>query len=211
MTGVILCGGRITDYPFMKKYLIGADLVISADSGARHCRSFELVPDLLVGDFDSVTDADYKDLVSAGVEIVRFPVEKDMTDSELAIDIALEKGCNRVILLGALGTRLDHSVSNLFLLKKLLDRGAEGILADENNEARLIDSSIEFEREKDAFLTLLPVAGPAKGVTTQGLYYPLENATLEVGSSWGVSNRFSSEKAAVTVQEGTLLVILSRD
>jgi thiamine pyrophosphokinase len=211
MTGVILCGGRIADYRFMRKYLDGADLVISADSGARHCKGFDVVPDLLVGDFDSVSDADYKGLVSAGVEIARFPVEKDMTDSELAIDIALEKGCSRVIMLGALGTRLDHSVSNLFLLKKLLDRGAEGILADENNEARLIDSSIVLDREKDAFLTLLPIAGPARGVTTQGLYYPLENATLEVGSSWGVSNKFSSEKAVVTVRQGALLVILSRD
>jgi thiamine pyrophosphokinase len=211
MTGVIICGGRITDYIFMKKYLEDADLVISADSGARHCKSFDIVPDLLVGDFDSVSDADYRDLVSAGVGILKFPVEKDMTDSELAIDIALEKGCSRVLLLGALGTRLDHSLSNLFLLKKLLDRGKEGILADENNEARLINHSIELESKKDVYITLLPVAGPAKGVTTQGLYYPLENATLEVGSSWGVSNRFSSEKAAVTVQEGTLLVILSRD
>lgn len=211
MIGVILCGGRITDYSFMRKYLIGADFVISADSGARHCRGFNVIPDLLVGDFDSVSDADYRDLVSAGVEIAKFPVEKDMTDSELAIDIALEKGCSRVILLGALGTRLDHSVSNLFLLKKLLDRGAEGILADENNEARLIDSSVELDCEKGVFVTLLPVAGSAMGVTTQGLYYPLENATLEVGSSWGVSNRFSLDKAAVTVQEGILLVILSRD
>ncbi len=211
MTGVIICGGRIADYKFMRKYLRNADLVISADSGARHCKCFEVVPDLLVGDFDSVNEADYKDFVSAGVEIAQFPVEKDMTDSELAIDIALEKGCSRVILLGALGTRLDHSVSNLFLLKKLLETGAEGILADENNEARLIDRRIVLDREQDVFVTLLPIAGPAKGVTTKGLYYPLEDATLEVGSSWGVSNKFSSEKAVVTVQKGTLLVILSRD
>jgi thiamine pyrophosphokinase len=211
MTGVILCGGRITDYEFMKKYLNGVDLVIAADSGARHCRSFDILPDLLVGDFDSIGDADYKSLVSAGIEITKFPAEKDMTDSELAIEIALGKGCSRVILLGALGTRLDHSLSNLFLLKKLLNSGAEGILADENNEARMIDSSIELEYEKDSFVTLLPIAGSAKGVTTQGLYYPLENATLEVGSSWGVSNRFTSEKAAVTVREGKLLVVLSRD
>lgn len=211
MTGVIICGGSITDYTFMKTYLMEAELVISADSGARHCRKWGIVPDLLVGDFDSVSDTDYSDLVSAGVEILRFPVEKDMTDSELAIEIALEKGCNRVILLGVLGTRLDHSISNLFLLKKLLDRGAEGILADENNEARLIDKYIELERKEDIFVTLLPVAGPAMGVTTTGLYYPLENATLKVGSSWGVSNRFSADRATVTVEEGILLVILSRD
>ena len=211
MNGIILCGGKIDDYKFMRKYLIGIDYMISADSGARHCKGFDVIPDLLVGDFDSVSDTDYRNLLSAGVEVAKFPAEKDMTDSELAIDIALEKGCKKVILLGALGTRLDHSVSNLFLLKKLLDRGAEGILADENNEARLTDSRIELVRKNDAFVTLLPVAGAAVGVTTQGLYYPLDNATLEVGSSWGVSNRFSAEKAIVTVKQGTLLAIVSRD
>jgi thiamine pyrophosphokinase len=211
MTGVVLCGGRITDYEALKKYLKGAELVISADSGARHCRNFGLVPDLLVGDFDSVSEADYAGLVSAGVEIARFPVEKDMTDSELALEIAIEKGCRRVILLGALGTRLDHSLSNVFLLKKLLDSGVEGILADENNEARLINDKIELDREEDRYLTLLPFAGDAEGVTIQGFYYPLENATLKVGSSWGVSNRFASGRAVVTVRKGCLLVLLSKD
>lgn len=211
MTGVIVCGGEIKNYKYMKKYFKGSQIVISADSGARHCKSFQVMPDLLVGDFDSVLGADYADLAAAGVEIVRFPVEKDMTDSELAIEIALEKGCSKIILLGALGTRLDHSVSNLFLLKKLLDLDVDGIIADEHNEVKLINSSIVLTREEGTFITLLPLAGSAKGVTTKGLYYPLENATLEVGSSWGVSNRFSEDIAQVTVEEGYLLVIKARD
>lgn len=211
MTGVIVCGGRIDDYGFLKKYFNDVKLVISADSGARHCKSFQVTPDLLVGDFDSVSEADYIGLDAAGVEILRFPVEKDMTDSELAIEIALERGCSKVILLGALGTRLDHSVSNLFLLKKLLDLGVEGIIADEHNEVRLINSSIELERENGVNITLLPLAGGTKGVTTQGLYYPLKNAVLEVGSSWGVSNKFSEDIARVTVEEGYLLVMKARD
>lgn len=211
MTGVILCGGRITDYEYMRKYLPGKALILSADSGARHCRSFGILPDLLLGDFDSVSESDYAALIASGVETARYPEEKDMTDSELAVEIALKKGCDRVILLGALGTRLDHSASNLFLLKKLLDQGAEGILADEHNEVRLIDKRIELEKQDDAFVTLLPLAGSAIGVSTQGLYYPLDNATLEVGSSWGVSNRFISEKAVVTLREGYLLVMISRD
>lgn len=211
MTGVIVCGGKIENYNYMQKYFKGAQIIISADSGARHCKAFQVTPDLLVGDFDSVLGADYADLAAAGVEIVRFPVEKDMTDSELAIEIALEKGCSRIILLGALGTRLDHSVSNLFLLKKLLDLDVDGIIADEHNEVKLINSSIALTREEGTFITLLPLAGSAKGVTTKGLYYPLENATLEVGSSWGVSNRFSEDIAQVTVEEGYLLVIKARD
>ena len=211
MTGIIVCGGKIENHKYMKKYFDEAQIVISADSGARHCRNFQVTPDLLVGDFDSVYGADYDDLAAAGVEIVQFPVEKDMTDSELAIEIALERGCSKVILLGALGTRLDHSMSNLFLLKKLLDKGIDGIIADEHNEVELINHSIILTREEGIFITLLPLAGSAKGVTTSGLYYPLEDATLEVGSSWGVSNRFSEDIAQVTVKEGYLLVIKARD
>jgi thiamine pyrophosphokinase len=211
MTAVIICGGKIENYGYMKKYFKDARLIISADSGARHCKSFQVMPDLMVGDFDSVSGVDFADFASAGVEIIRFPAEKDMTDSELAIEIALERGCSRIILLGALGTRLDHSVSNLFLLKKLLDKGIDAAIIDEQNEVKLISHSIVLTREEETFITLLPLAGSAKGVTTSGLYYPLENATLEVGSSRGVSNRFSEDVAQVTVKEGYLLVIKARD
>ena len=211
MTGVIVCGGRIEDYSRMKSYFENAGLVISADSGARHCRKFQVVPDLLVGDFDSVSEADYAEMAALGVEIARFPAEKDMTDSELAVDTAVKRGCKRIILLGVLGERQDHSLSNLFLLKMLLDRGVEGIVADEHNEIRLIDKSIVLEREEGVYITLLPLAGNAEGVSTQGLYYPLDNATLEIGSSRGVSNQFSAEKARVDVRKGYLLVMKTRD
>ena len=211
MTAVIICGGKIQHYEYLKKYFRDAPFIISADSGARHCRSFGVIPDLLVGDFDSISEADYGGLKAAGTQIQRFPIEKDMTDSELAVKIAIEKGCNKIILLGAIGTRLDHSLSNLFLLKKLLDEGVEGVVADENNEVTLIKDRILLDREEGTNITLLPLAGSAKGVTTKGLYYPLTNATLEVGSSWGVSNLFSEDKAQVTVKEGYLLVIKARD
>ncbi len=211
MTAVIICGGKIQQYEYLKKYFRDVPFVISADSGARHCRSFGVIPDLLVGDFDSISEADYGGLKAAGTQIQRFPIEKDMTDSELAVKIAIEKGCSKIILLGAMGTRLDHSLSNLFLLKKLLDAGVEGVVADENNEVTLIKDSILLDREEGTNITLLPLAGSAKGVTTKGLYYPLTNATLEVGSSWGVSNLFSEDRAQVTVKEGYLLVIKARD
>jgi thiamine pyrophosphokinase len=103
MTGVIVCGGRIENYEVLRKYFEGARLVISADSGAYHCRQFGVKPDLMVGDFDSVSSDDYSCLEGAGVESIRFPIEKDMTDSELAIEIAVKRGCTRLILLGALG------------------------------------------------------------------------------------------------------------
>jgi len=211
MTCVIFCGGRINDYECIRKYTGGAGLIIAADSGARHCRKLGLKPGILLGDFDSISKSDWDALNDNETEILKFPSEKDMTDSELAIDIALERGCDKVILLGAVGSRLDHSLSNVFLLKKLTDRNCEGVIADEKNEIRLIRDSIELKREVDAVVTLLPMAGNAVGVSTKGLRYPLHDATLEAGSSWGVSNEFSEDTAMVTVKKGYLLVIVSRD
>ncbi len=211
MTCIIFCGGRIADYEYVKKYTEGAGLVIAADSGARHCRELKLKPGILLGDFDSISKSDWDKFSENGTEIVKYPSEKDMTDSELAVEIAMERGCTNVILLGAVGSRLDHSLSNIFLLKKLADRNCEGLIADEKNEIRLIRDRIELKREAGVFLTLLPMAGNASGVSTKGLRYPLKDAVLETGSSWGVSNEFSEDTALVTVREGYLLVILSRD
>lgn len=211
MSCLIFCGGAIDDYGFIKRYMQGAELVLCVDSGARHCRKLQVTPDFLIGDFDSISEDDFSALAEAGVPIIRYPAEKDMTDSELAVQTACDRGCKSVILLGAIGSRLDHSLSNLFLLKKMADLNVEGMIANEYNEVMLINGSITLEREEGTFITLLPLAGSAKGVTTEGLYFPLADATLEVGSSWGVSNKFADNVATVTVKEGYLLVIKSRD
>ena len=211
MNCVIFSGGKIDDYEYLKKYLDKADFIISADSGAYHCRMLGIKPDVMVGDFDSIDGCAFNALKDTGTEVIRYPAEKDMTDSELAVEIAVSKGCSRVILLGATGSRLDHSVSNIFLLKKLLDSNIEGIIANEKNEVRLIRDNITLKREDGVFVTLLPISGDAAGVTTRGLYYPLENAVLAVGSSRGVSNQFSEDEAYVEVKNGLLLVIISRD
>jgi thiamine pyrophosphokinase len=211
MTGLIFCGAPIKDYSYVREYLLEAELVISADSGARHCRMMNIIPDFLIGDFDSINDADYSWLVEAGVQVIQYPIKKDMTDSEIAVQVALEKGCGKIVVLGAIGSRLDHTTANLLLLKKLTDLNVEGIIADEKNEARIIKSNIELKRKKDSFVTLLPIAGNAGGVTTQGLSYPLTDALLELGSSLGVSNQFAEDIAHVEVKEGYLMVIISRD
>lgn len=211
MKCVVFCGGAIEDYGLVKNYLQGAELVLCVDSGARHCRELHVTPDYLIGDFDSISEDDFSALAEASVPIIRFPSEKDMTDSELAIQTACDKGCKSIILLGAVGSRLDHSLSNIFLLRKMADLNVEGMIVNEHNEVILINKSITLEREEGMFVTLLPLAGSAKGVTTAGLYYPLVDATLEVGSSWGVSNKFVADSATVTVKEGYLLVIKSRD
>ena len=152
-------------------------------------------PHILLGDFDSISEEDFRRIKSSGAEVCQFPVEKDMTDSELAVDIAVERGATEVVFIGCMGARMDHTLANIFLLKKLLDRGINAVLIDEYNEIRLIKDYISLDREEGMKISLLPFTARAVGVSTQGLYYPLSEATLEVGGARGVSNEFSSGSA----------------
>lgn len=208
---VIISNGNIGSYESYKKYLDGADLIICADGGAHHARSLGVMPHLLIGDFDSVSPDDLKHFKDAGVEIVEFPVEKDMTDTELAVEIAMERGYRKVVIIGGTGTRLDHTLSNIFLLKKLFDAGAKGIVVDGHNEVMLVDHKVILEREENTKVTLLPLSEKAEGITTKGLYYPLNNAQIQFGSSLGVSNEFIGDTAEISLTRGLLLVIKARD
>lgn len=211
MTAIIVCGGSILDYSYLKKHFEKADLIICADGGAYHLGKLGIIPDILIGDFDSINGCDFDTLLDAGVEVIKYPMEKDTTDTQLAVQLSIDRVCDRVILLGATGTRLDHTMANIFLLRMLLESGVKGMIADEHNEIEMINSSISLKRETGVKVSLLPVGGNVTGVTTEGLYYPLNNATLEFGSTQGVSNEFSEETASVTIIDGLLLVIRSRD
>jgi thiamine pyrophosphokinase len=211
MTAVIVCNGSISNYQYFKDYFNKADLIIAVDGGAAHLKRFDVKPHLLLGDFDSISDKDLSFYKNLGIEILNFPKEKDMTDTELAVEIAIKRGCRFIIMIGALGTREDHSLSNIFILKMMLDRGVQGLIINENNEITLIKDKIELNREENMNITLLPLSERVEGVTTKGLYYPLHNATINMGSSWGVSNKFTEDKAEVTIRSGLMLVIKSRD
>jgi len=211
MTAIIICNGSVADYSFYKKYFSKADLVICADGGAEHAKRFGIKPDVVLGDFDSMSEDSLSYFENMGAEIFKFPSEKDMTDAELAVEFAIDRGAASVIIIGGIGTRIDHTLSNVFILKKLLDRGVKGIIADEHNEITLISDRILLQKEEGVRVTLLPLTDKVEGVTTKGLYYKLNNATIMMGSSWGVSNEFSDDVAEVSIKAGLLLVIKSRD
>jgi len=211
MKAVIICNGNMDNYIYYNKYLEGAGLIICADGGAAHARKLGIIPHILMGDFDSINKDDYRYFEDKGVAIKTFPAEKDMTDAELAVSLALEKGCSEIVLIGAAGSRLDHSLANILLLKTMLDRGVKGYIANETNEITLIRDKIELDREEGVRITLLPLSERVEGVTTRGLHYPLVNATMPMGTTWGVSNEFSEDRAEVTLSKGVLIVIKSRE
>jgi thiamine pyrophosphokinase len=181
--------------------------VIAADSGVDHARALGLRVDVAVGDFDSVSVAGLEWAEQLGARIERHAQEKDATDLELALDAALALAPDRILVVGAGGGRLDHYLANLLLL------GAErlGAVSVDAYVGSAHVCVVRGERTiagmPGGLVTLLPVNGPACGVTTDGLVYPLDDATLEPGSSRGVSNVLVGSEARVSIGSGVLLVI----
>ncbi|WP_265444610.1 thiamine diphosphokinase [Acetivibrio straminisolvens] len=211
MYALIVCNGSIIDYSYHKKFFEEADFIVCADGGALHLQRLGIKPDVLLGDFDSIEDKHLEYYKEQNVEIFKFPSEKDMTDTELAVDTVIDKGYKDIVIIGGTGTRLDHTLSNIFLLKQMLDRGVRGRIVNEYNEIFLISHSVEIEAEEGCYLTLLPLTSKVEGITTKGLYYPLKGETIEMGSTRGVSNCFVAKTAQISITSGILIAIKTRE
>ena len=178
------------------------DYVIAADGGYLACRRAGIVPDLLVGDFDSMAEpADFPN-------ILRLPVEKDDTDTFLAAKYAMERGCRTFHIYGGTGGRLDHTLANLQLLVWLSQRGAGGYLYDEGfTYTAVTNGAITIPQGPEWGLLSVFCMGPdAKGVYESGVQYPLEDAVLTAGFPLGVSNHIIAPQARISVREGSLVI-----
>ncbi|MHB8062825.1 MAG: thiamine diphosphokinase [Ruminiclostridium sp.] len=211
MKAVLVCNGSVSDYDSIKKYIKLSDYIISVDGGAGHLRKMGITPNILIGDFDSANSEDLKFFIDQGIEAYKFQTEKDMTDSELAVEKALKIGADELLFIGAIGSRADHSFTNILLLKKLLDIGVKACIIDENNQIYMFKTTFTIQKQDGYKLSLIPISEIVTGVSTKGLKYKLNDATMNLGTSWGVSNEFLEDNATVTIEEGILLVCLSRD
>ena len=177
------------------------DCILAADGGLCHVQRLGLTPQGVIGDFDSLgyTPEDAR----------VFPVEKDDTDSMLAVRHGLSLGYREFLLYGALdGARLDHAVANFQTLQFLADHGARGYLIGKEQTVTVVkNGSISFDGDAQGHISLFCMGKDAQGVTLQGLKYPLENGTLTAGFPLGVSNHFTGQPAKISVTDGSLLVI----
>lgn len=179
------------------------DLQIAADAGLRLCRELGRTPDLVLGDFDSM------DVSEAPADARRVPVEKDDTDTGLALREGLRRGCREFFIYGGTGgRRLDHTLANLQSLAFLRENGARGWLYDRDFVYTVIkNETLTLRREVDwGLVSLFALGDRARGVTLTGLQYPLDHAELTCAFPLGVSNHFAAETATVTVEDGLLLV-----
>ena len=180
------------------------DYVLAADGGLRHLEKLNIVPNGIIGDFDSLG------FVPEGAEV--FPVEKDDTDAMLAAKKGLELGFRSFLFYGGLdGPRLDHTVANFQTLQYLADRGAVGYLVGNSHMVTVLkEGTITFPARDEGILSVFCMGADAEGVTIQGAKYELKNGTLTAGFPLGVSNHFVGKDVSVSVKKGSLLLLWDR-
>ena len=198
---IIFCAGGFSR---LAEPVRPADLLIAADGGLTHLKNLGLAPQVILGDFDSLG------YVPAGAQV--FPVEKDDTDSMLAVRHGLKAGCDRFLLYGSLdGPRLDHTMANFQTLQYLADQGATGYLVGEQYMVTVLkNGALHFPASAQGTVSVFCLGADAEGVSLSGLKYDLDNGTLTAGYPLGVSNSFTGKPAQICVKNGSLLVLYDR-
>jgi thiamine pyrophosphokinase len=209
MRTIIFANGHLKKTEHILAIIQADDLLIAADGGARHFRNLGLVPHFAVGDFDSLTTAETLELEQSGVQIIRYSERKDYTDLELALQLAVERGADEVIIFAALGNRWDQTLANLLLPAASHLSQLQVRLIDNEQEITLLrgGESLALTGLPGDTISLISVRGDAEGVTTHGLEYPLNQEKLFFGSTRGVSNVMRNSHAQVSLDKGLLICV----
>jgi len=207
---LIFANGELPDLEAARKLPAPDDLILCADGGSRHARALGLTPDALIGDLDSITEEELAALAGSKTAVVRAQRDKDETDLELALNYALERDPAFIVIVGALGGRLDHTLGNIALLAdpRLIRRRCS--LDDGVERVVLCRARIEINGAPGDLVSLVPWGGPAEGVRTDGLRWALRGETLLPERSRGISNEMLADTARVFVEYGSVLVIHKR-
>ena len=205
---LIFTGGD-APHPAARDLVTGDVVVIAVDSGWAHACAAGAQPDVLVGDMDSITDTHLADAQALGVEIVRHPVDKDFTDAELALELAVERGHNEITVVSGGGDRIDHVIGflNAAALHAAPGRRIEVVIGRARIAVVSPGSTTVCEVGVEPVVSLVPLGGPAHGVSTRGLRWELTGETLAPLASRGVSNVPLTDTFSVTVDEGRVAVI----
>jgi thiamine pyrophosphokinase len=206
---IIIASGHSTDDASQHQWIREGDLLIGADGGAGRALRWGLVPQFVIGDMDSLSERARQALEAQGATFQDHPRAKDETDLELALSFAAERGAQEIIIFGALGGRLDHTLSNLLLLTLPKLEGVDLRIVHGAEEVLLVrgGETVTVTGNPGDLVSLLPWGGDVHGITTDGLAWALVDDTLKFGFSRGVSNEMDASEACITVEAGRLLVV----
>ena len=209
MSILIFANGDLFPGDWLAPFLDDATQLIGADGGTRHILALGLVPDLVIGDLDSLEKVEVEALRARGVTIDVYPVAKDETDMELALRYAASRDDTPIVILGGLGGRLDQTLANILLLAHPLLVGRKVLLAAANETAWLVTAATEIQGRPGDRISLIPLGGDVQVQRTTGLAWPLNDETLSFGPARGISNRMTAAVATVVLDRGSLLCIHS--
>ncbi|MEK5057579.1 thiamine diphosphokinase [Paenibacillus sp. FSL H7-0326] len=206
----IFTGGELHE-EYIEK-LNADDILIGADYGAWYLVNQQLKPTIAVGDFDSVSEEQYKRIEEYSHQVVRCdPIDKDLSDTELALKYAYSFHPSEIVIFGATGSRLDHTLANIQILSKTLKQGVRCSIINRNNLITATDSRITLHKSEYDYISLIPLTTEVRGIDLDGFMYPLSGAVLSIGDSLGISNQIVNSTGTIRIKEGILLVIQSKD
>ena len=199
MTCYVIGAGDCTELNFEKN---SSDFVVAADGGLRYLDACGIVPDIIIGDFDSLGE------IPEGGNIIRLKPEKDVTDMYAAVEAGIERGYSDFRIYGATGGRLDHTLANIQLIASLAQKGMNAKIIDGSTVITSIcNSSLNFDGEYSGYISVFAHNDVCRGVSIKGLKYELDNAELSNSFPLGVSNEFIGKESAISVEKGTLIII----
>ncbi len=212
MITLIISGGELNSN-FLKNFIKNNNInnVIAVDSGLELLDKNEISLNYIIGDFDSINKnilSKYENIA----KVIKLNPEKDFSDTHMALKLAIELKSDSIYILGAMGKRIDHALANIHILKEALENNIECKILDENNEIELITIGEKKLRNIEyKYVSLIPLTTKVEGVTLTGFKYPLNNATLEIGHSIGISNELIAKEATINLKLGILILIKSKD
>jgi len=208
MRTIIFVNGAVSDYGALARWVQAGDTIICADGGVTHCMALGYRPQVVVGDMDSVDPDTLHRLAADGVELERHPRHKDQTDLELALERALRDGADEVLILGALGGRLDQALANILILAQR-PWPVPIAVAEGNQVASVLHGgeTVTLRGSRGSTVSLIPLSNEVTGVTYSGLEYDLTDATISLGSTRAVSNVVSESPATISISTGLALIV----
>ncbi len=206
---VIFANGNLTEPDRLRRRLQPSDRIFCADGGTVHALALGLTPEVIIGDLDSLPPKLMAQMEAAGVTFQRHPARKDQTDLELAFQTAVTAGADEILLVTALGGRLDQMLANIFLLARSEYASTRLILVDGSQAATVLHShqTLTLTGRPGDTLSLVPLMPTVQQVNLSGVEWPLVEATLSFGSTWSISNTFTAPQATMQIGEGMVLVV----
>ena len=211
MKGLIVSGGSKLDKLELKKHCDRSQLVVAADKGIELLLEVGCKIDYLIGDFDSINQEVLEQVKKSNIKIVKYPIAKDDTDTELAVNLLVELGCKYITLVGVTGSRLDHTMANISILRKLALSGVKAKIIDNNNIIEYLYEKSIIEKKDDYYISIIPISLEGVVISLEGFYFPLNEKNISYGSSLGVSNYLVKDSGNVIKHSGEALLLQSKD